>query len=98
MYMIRRAIRFWWQRQWRGWDDSELWNIDTEMAAWLAPRLRRWLEIGPSGYPPDMEYQEWLAILEKMAVAMEHYANDTQTDADAEGLRLFEENWRHLWD
>lgn len=42
---IKRALRFWWQRRTRGWDDSDTWDLDHTLARWLAPRLRRFREI-----------------------------------------------------
>ena len=40
-----RAFRFWWQRRTRGWDDSEVWNLDVTIATFILPRLRRLKEI-----------------------------------------------------
>ena len=37
---IKRIIKFFYQRIFRGWDDSETWNLDTEFYKWIYPRLK----------------------------------------------------------
>jgi hypothetical protein len=53
-----RWLKFWWQRRTRGWDDSVTWNLDTTIARFALPRLRRFREL-PHGYwhpvAPEME-------------------------------------------
>lgn len=49
-----RWLKFWWQRRTRGWDDSETWNLDAEIARFALPRLRRFREL-PRGYWHDPE-------------------------------------------
>lgn len=41
---LRRHLRWWWQRRTRGFDDRTLWNLDTELYRWFAPRLRAFYE------------------------------------------------------
>jgi hypothetical protein len=47
-----RAVRFWFQRRTRGFDDSELWSLDHTILAFALPRLRRFREISHS-FPAD---------------------------------------------
>jgi hypothetical protein len=51
-------IRFW-QRRTRGWDDSELWNLDYTFTKYILPRLKRFraveLEAEYAGVPQDLE-------------------------------------------
>lgn len=110
---FKRSIRFWWQRRTRGWDDSDTWNLEAELARWLAPRLRRFIE-AHNGVP--LSYCEfegdkvtndkeaaaaWDADLEKMAATFEWYGGDNQGEAEPahikEGWDLFVKHYRSLW-
>ena len=42
---IKIAIKYWYQRRNRGWDDSETWGLDTTLAFWIVPRLKRLKEV-----------------------------------------------------
>jgi len=55
---MRRAVRFWWQRRTRGWDDSETWNLDWQLAKWIHPRLVRYREVN-CGHPCDLTMEQW---------------------------------------
>lgn len=100
----RRGFRFWWQRRTRGWDDSVTWNLDQQLAQWLAPRLERFREIN-NGFPHDMSQEEWDAELADMAWSAKWYAEhayDFDGKADdydraVGGLRKVTERLRDLW-
>lgn len=105
--MIKRSIRFWWQRMVRGWDDSDTWSLDGPTARFLAPRLRRFIEV-VNGHPMDMSMEEWVTILEKMQFAFQTIADDTEGFRDwaedeelnrrvDEGINLFSKYFFHLW-
>ncbi len=54
---ILRAIRFWWQRRTRGWDDSDVWSLDVTIAKFILPRLRRLKELNDA-YPASLNDSE----------------------------------------
>ncbi len=75
LFLFWRAIRFWWQRRTQGWDDSVTWDLDQQLAAWLAPRLRRLKELN-DGFPSYSSPDEWDAELDEMVWAAEWYAGN----------------------
>jgi hypothetical protein len=97
-----RAIRFAKQREERGWDDSETWNLDHSIATFVLPRLRRFRELDFC-HPPHMSAEAWNAAVDDMIYGMEVCAadDDFRPEIDWErvrkGLSLFGENFRHLW-
>lgn len=102
--MVGRSIRFWWQRLTRGWDDSDLWNLDNTLAKLILPRLRRFRDVA-SGYPADLERDaQWKTELAKMITAFETIADDERCYSPQEqawvqeGLDLFAKRFRSLWD
>lgn len=100
--LIRRSLLFWWQRQTRGWDDSDTWSLDYTLAGIIAPRLRRLREIiGGKEAPGDMDFAEWDVILSKMVAAFEWWADDPFIKVEPpevkEGLALFAEHYGGLW-
>lgn len=38
----KRWCKFWWQRRTRGFDDSELWNLDYAVYQFIYPRFLAW--------------------------------------------------------
>lgn len=79
---LLRYFKWLYQRLTRGFSDRQLWNLDYEIAKFLAPRLRAWREKGPLSVPaklqdrdPEKGYREWVKILNKMIFAFEsiHY-------------------------
>jgi hypothetical protein len=95
-----RRARFAAQRQTQGFDDSELWNLDLTLTAFLAPRLRRFAEITQS-HPVDVSHEEWRDELAELADGLDALRSDSD---DPETLRLRERaceilgaRLRHLW-
>lgn len=99
------------QRLERGFDDSELWSLDSTITSFILPRLKRFKEI-TCGYPSDISEQEWNDKLEKMITAFEYLENedlgldDTKSGIDRwaarekvinEGLELFIKHYNSLW-
>lgn len=37
-----RTIKYWFQRRTRGWDDTELWNLDYEFIKWVNSRFKEY--------------------------------------------------------
>lgn len=66
------------QRLQRGFDDTETWNLNSVIARFVLPRLKRFKEVN-SGYPMNMTYEEWNEIIDKMIWSFEHYDYDSET-------------------
>lgn len=103
---IRRKIRFFIQRNTRGWDDSETWNLDYTIAKFILPRLKRF-KLLANGYPAEFDnIDEWYEIIDKMIEAFECILSDDYYDLRYteefeakinEGLDLFRKYYRNLW-
>lgn len=94
-----RWDRFKQQRLERGFDDSETWSLDSTIAKFIEPRLRRFKEI-KAGYPASMSEEEWDATLDKMIYAFECINKDNTFDNEEyvnEGLDLFRKHFFKLW-
>jgi len=83
----------------------ELWNLNTHIARYIAPRLRSFKEVCVSGYPIDVEdRRQWDKIIDKMTYAFECMGQDSHCFSDDEGRRidegieLFAKYFRYLWD
>jgi len=55
-----------------GFDISDTWSLDYSLAEWLYPRLM-YLKDNTISYPCDMEYKEWLEILDIIATKIGKY-------------------------
>ena len=90
------------QRKTRGFDDTELWNLDVTIAKFILPRLiefRRELT-GHPGKLPDPT--AWEVILDKMIVTFTWLSQDDNVGdllpaEVSEGLGLFITYYRNLW-
>ncbi len=99
---IKQFFLFLWQRNTRGWDDSECWNLDYSLAKLIAPRLRRFKETKDGWCPAEYTMEEWNIILDKMIAAFEYYGSDQRWDIEAEvkhqeGIDLFAKHYGWLW-
>lgn len=103
----RRAIRFFFQRLLRGWDDGDTFSLDHTAAIWMLPRLQRFREL-TCAHPSYMTYEEWLETLDKMIYSLEVVSNpkkmwaggiDWREDGESvqEGLELLGKHWLDLW-
>ena len=102
---IKRAIRHFFQRIFRGFDDSETYNLEATLARHIVPRLKRFKELN-NGYPPDLAFESWNIIINEMIYALEFRAKETvdQLDATVEeydrvqrGLAAFGRHFSELW-
>lgn len=99
---IKRAIRFWWQRHTRGWDDSATWNLEITIARFIYPRLLRFKELN-DGTPIGLTDQEWDCILDDMIYTMFVYSqydwDELEVDSERakRGLKLFSKWFPDLW-
>lgn len=96
-----RARKFRNQRLERGFDDSEMWNLDSTIAQFILPRLKRYKHLGKKCHPSELTYQQWQKYLSKMIIAFEliledkySFKNEVKID---EGLILFSQYLRSLW-
>ena len=95
------------QREERGWDDTETWNLDSTIAQFVYPRLKRFIELEPAGYPGQCfkTYEDWIEALKKMLYSFEHIINEDDYEINndvnkkiQEGLELFGKHFQSLWD
>ena len=101
---IPRKIRFFFQRLWRGWDDSDTWSLDMTIAKFVLPRLIRFKELEFITPSNDLKEEEWNEILDKMIVAFKYYTSDDQFRFNIqdfpeveEGMILFSKHFNELW-
>jgi len=99
-YHVTNRIKWWWQRRRRGFDDSELWNLDHTIAKFILPRLKRFKEIC-HGYPSELHVdgdgkigeKRWDEILDKMIISFEAVINMDETIL--EGKEAYEAANKH---
>lgn len=103
---VKRRIKYAWQRLVRGWDDSELWNLDYTIAEFILPRLIRYKEISIS-YGAKYTEEEWSDILDKMIHSFQvitanegvyYDLGQEEFELVQEGLKVFAEHYTQLWD
>lgn len=98
------------QRMSRGFDDTELWNLDVTIAAYVLPRLEAFEQQVPC-HPMDMTEDEWKEIIGKMIFSMrelvieqtpspewnDNVAMREYNEKVQEGLTLFGTYFQDLW-
>lgn len=72
-FLIKRRIKFIWQKWTRGFSDEEMWNLDITISKFILPRLKRHFEINKS-VPYGVDEAEWEEIKKKMIIAFEYFA------------------------
>ena len=94
------------QRKEKGFDNTELWNLDNTIAQFIFPRLKAFKEKTPK-IPGNLTEQEWNKILEDMLYPFETIIQDnwyTKVPTKEEckkfkkGLKLFSKYLMALWD
>lgn len=93
------------QRDERGFDDTELWNLFHHLAEHIAPRIKAFKDMNKMGNPMGCSSEEWDETLNKIVHAFEKIAEDCMWDLDKEenqkvneGLDLFRQWYLGLWD
>ena len=56
--IIKRNIKYWFQRRTRGWSDDETWNLDCEFIKWVNSRFKKYKE--QTSEIVDLEYHEFI--------------------------------------
>jgi len=99
---IFRSIRFFFQRMFRGFDDSETWNLDYTISKMILPKLKRFKKVSIT-VPVGLTEDEWNDHLDKMIFAFERsssksrYETTTGWEKHQEGLDLFAKYFSSLW-
>lgn len=90
------------QRLERGFDNSELWCLDSAICKFILPRLKQFKEY-KIGHPCNLSEKEWNEVIDKMIKAFEVYDDDNDIDVKErnkiidEGFQLFIDYFGHLW-
>jgi len=63
--------KYFWQRRTRGFSDDETWGLNTTIATFIVPRLKRFKELY-NGWPDGMTPKEWDDIIDKMIWSFEY--------------------------
>ena len=87
------------QRLERGFDDTELWNLDETILKFILPRLKEFRK-QTSCFPMEFNtLEEWLEVIDKMIGGIEDALKDTYSvkTADSEGFELFKKYFFCLW-
>lgn len=104
-HLLKRKIKFIYQKLTRGWSDDETWSLDYSLAKLIAPRLKRFKQI-ICGHPHNMEEKEWHQDLDKMIAAFEFLGSEDRWSFDLdqkkmlevqEGIDLFAKHYVGLW-
>lgn len=109
-YHGSRRLKYAWQRAYRGYDDTALWNLNDYITDIAIPCLTAMIENG-YGYPMDLTPRQWASQLKKMRKGFEAYKwimedytvknkrslHKKQREMK-EGLELFAERFANLWD
>lgn len=89
------------QRIERGFDDTELWNLDNTIIRFIYPRIKEFYEMDKAGYPAGLDPKTWETILEKIVKAFKYMFDDDtikHQDEIQKGLDLFNKYFYDLWD
>lgn len=98
----KRWNEYYEQRMKYGFDDSETWSLDSTIARFTLPRLKRFKELN-GGYPSYLTEESWIDILQKIIDAFTLYEknsipfNKNEEKIIEEGLSLFAKYFRNLW-
>jgi hypothetical protein len=105
---LMREIKWGVQRWRRGYSDRDVWGLDSHLARVISGGVRQ-LITELHGHPGEMTFEEWQAILAKIAAGFEAHMtlHEEYPDEDRgaelerqweEGSRLFLEWFAGLWD
>ncbi len=99
----KRCVKFFFQRLIHDFDDSETWALDSTIAKFALPRLKRFKEISIAT-PLECSDQEWDQIVNELIWLCEQYETgdvyDLSPEDDArlnEACTLLGKYFRNLW-
>jgi uncharacterized protein YqcC (DUF446 family) len=78
------------QREEQGFDDTETWHLDTTLALFLIPRLKRFIEVN-NGFPNGETYESYTEKLKFIVKSFEEYYSnmyDKEASLEIEKERL----------
>lgn len=99
----KRIPRYQQQIEERGWDDTQLWQLDKTIIRFALPRIKRLKEI-QHGFPGNLTENEWDDTIDAMVAEMELYLADESLDSSTfhslfgDKLPLFKQYFHQLWD
>jgi hypothetical protein len=90
-----------------GFSHAETWGLNSVIAEFILPRLKRFKEV-QNGYPSNLTEYQWNIILDKMIFAFDWALTHEDKDRSEEefkdgfkkfdeGMKLFSENFMDLW-
>ena len=91
-----RQLRFYHQRNWRGFDGSELWNLDMTIVRYLIPRLKRFAKNVEGRY----DEKDILTMCEGFQTYLDNtlpFPPQKVKDAFYHALNLFKRKLGDLW-
>lgn len=80
--IIKRNIKYWFQRRTRGWSDNETWNLDYEFIKWVNSRFKKYKE--KAGKIVDLDFHQFtykkkkytqLELIDKVIKLSDEYIN-----------------------
>ena len=84
---LRRSIRHAYQRVNRGWDDTEVWSLDSSLCRRLAEQLDHLADISHGWPGPDEQaptFEAWIELLRSKAVDLRRYDGTPESEALSE--------------
>lgn len=106
-FKLKRKVRYFLQRKFRGFDDSELWSLDITFANWAIPRLEQYNNIN-CGFPPNTTLEQFQNIINEILYGLELFRRRIE-DCDnlyeetliilefEHSTKLFAEYIREIW-
>ena len=70
IFEVYREVKWFIQRGRRGYSDCDRWNLCGYLADWIPQAMREFQKYN-CGHPGDITNEEWLVILEKIALGFE---------------------------
>ena len=79
-FLLRRRIKFFFQRLFRGWDNSETWDLEYSFHKWLLPRLKKFREL-TCAYPCFYnKLDDWQKELDRRIAQLDSILNINEFD------------------
>lgn len=103
---LERQMRFYIQRDYRGFDSSELWSLDNKILDYLVPRLERfYIACEGHGWASGDGYTKASGIVEKILRGFKllkeadyyHYFTKSEVDTINQSFNLFKKHFGDLW-
>lgn len=81
---VKKVAKYKKQRIERGFDDTELWNLNTSIAKYVLPRLIEFKKMN-NGYPANFDnFEDWIDVIDKMIYSFDHIVNQEKYDKELE--------------